>query len=147
MTSPCNTSHVPCTSCRTLCHECLRLSISKKSSLAPICRNVPDNPKLRTALPPRPYQISAHRLDNLQSVRSDREHFSLKSIFVSATNVFISVGQEKLRSAQAEEYGPYIDCIQNADAPLPEKETKITMSYYSVHDGLWFKSCYPGLLR
>ena len=33
-------------------------------SLAPICRNVPDNPELHTALPTRPYQIFADKLDN-----------------------------------------------------------------------------------
>ena len=43
------------------------------------------------------------------------------SVFVSATNVFMSVDQEKLRSALPEKYGPYVDYIQNADAPLPEK--------------------------
>ena len=90
-------------------------------SLAPICRNVPDDPKLLTACVPRPHQISADKLANLEPVRSDRELFSLKSVFVSATNVFMSVDQEKLRSAQTVEYGRYIDYIQHADAPLPEK--------------------------
>ena len=64
----------------------------------------------------------------------------MKSVFVSATDVYMSVDQAKLRSAQAEKYGPYIDYIQNADAPLPEKETKTTMCYYSVQDGLLFQS-------
>ena len=80
-------------------------------SLAPICRNVPDNPRLHTALPQRPYQIAANQLDNLKPVRSDRELFSVKSVFASATNVFMSVDQGKLRSAQAAEYGQYIDYI------------------------------------
>ena len=75
-------------------------------SLAPICRNVPDDTKLQTARPPRPYQIYADKLDDLEPVRSDREHFSVKSVFVCATNVFMSVDREKLRSAQAEKYGP-----------------------------------------
>ena len=116
-------------------------------SLAPICRNVPDDPKLQTARVPRPYQISADKLANLELVRSDRELFSVKSIFVSATNVFMSVDHEKLRSAQTVEYGRCIDYIQHADAPLPEKETKTTMPYYSVQDGLLFKSYLPGYLR
>ena len=42
-------------------------------SLAPICRNVPDDPKLRTARAPRPYEISADKLANLEPVRSDRQ--------------------------------------------------------------------------
>ena len=116
-------------------------------SLAPICRNVPDDPRLQTARVPRPYQISADKLDNLEPVRSDRELFGVKSVFVSATNVFMSVDQEKLRSAQAVEYGRYIDYTPQADAPLPEKETKTTMSYYSVQDWLLFKSYLPGHLR
>ena len=61
------------------------------------------------------------QLDNLESVRCDRELSSVISVFVSATNVFMSVDQEKLRSALPEKYGPYVDYIQNADAPLPEK--------------------------
>ena len=116
-------------------------------SLAPICRSVPDDPKLQTACLPRPYQISADKLANLESVRSDRELFSVKSVFVSATNVFKSVDQEKLRSAQTVEYGRCIDYIQHADAPLPEKETKTTTCYYSVQDGLLFESYLPGYLR
>ena len=40
-------------------------------SLAPIRRNMPDDPKLQTARPPRPYQISADILDDLEPVRSD----------------------------------------------------------------------------
>ena len=116
-------------------------------SLTPICRNVPDDPKFQTARPPRPYQIYGDKLDDLEPVRSGRELFSVKSVFVSATNVFMPVHFEKLRSAQAEKYGPYIDYIQNADASLPEKETKTTMSSYSIQDGLLFKSCLPGHLR
>ena len=108
-------------------------------SLAPICRNEPEDPELQTARTPRPYQVSADKLANLEPVRSDRELFSVKSVFASATNVFMSVDQEELRSAQAAEYGPYIDYIQHADAPLPEKETKTTMSYYSVQDGMLFE--------
>ena len=109
-------------------------------SLAPVCCNVPDDPNLQAARIPRPYQISADKLANLEPVRSDRELVSVKSVFVSATNVFMSVDQEKLRSAQTVQYGRYVDYIQHADAPLPEKETKTTMSYYSVQDGLFFQS-------
>ena len=58
----------------------------------------------------------------------------------------MSVDREKLRSAQEVEYGRYIDYIQHADAPLPDKKTKTTMSYYSVQDELLFKSYLPGYL-
>ena len=46
------------------------------------------------------------------------------SVFVSATNVFMSSRPRKLRSAQAENYGPHIDYVQNTDAPLPEKRNE-----------------------
>ena len=71
-------------------------------SLAPMCWNVPDDPNLKTAHSPRPYHISADELDDLKRVRGDRERFSVKSVCMNATNVFTSVDQEKLRSAQAE---------------------------------------------
>ena len=95
-------------------------------SLAPICRNVPDNPRLHTALPQRPYQIAANQLDNLKPMRSDRELFSVKSVFASATNVFMSVDQGKLRSAQAAECGQYIDCLLYT-SPSPRDRQKSRM--------------------
>ena len=56
--------------------------------------------------------------------------------------------KKKLRSAQAAEYGPYTDYSQHPDAPLPEKETKTTMSYYAVLiDQMLFTSYLPGHLR
>ena len=44
-------------------------------------------------------------------------------------------------------FGACIDYIQDADAPLPEKETKTTMSYYTLQDGQLFISSLPGHLR
>ena len=111
-------------------------------SLAPICRNVPDDPNLQTAIPQRPYQVSADKLNEVQPVTSDRELFS-----VSATSVFESIDEQQLRNKQQAEYGEYIRYIENEDAPLPEQETTTTMSYYSVQDGILFKSYLPGHLR
>ena len=68
-------------------------------SLAPICWNVPDDPRLHTARPCRPYQSSADKVDDLEPVRTDGELFNVKSVVVSATNFFMSVDQEKIRSA------------------------------------------------
>ena len=100
-------------SCRTRFHECSRLSTLKKALSRPLhtfCRNVPDDPETQTARAPRPFQVPADKLANLEPVRSDREFFlSVKSVYASATNVFLPVDQEKLHSAQAAEYGPYID--------------------------------------
>ena len=116
-------------------------------SLVPICRNVEDDPKLQTARVPRPYHISADKLDNLEPVRSDRELFKVKSVFVSESNVFSSVYQEKPRSAQTIEYGRYIDYIQHADASFPEEKTTTTMSYFSVQHMLIYILYLPGYLR
>ena len=109
-------------------------------SCAPICRNVPDCPTVSFKQCARPAHIR-YRLQIGQFRASTQRHrYLVKSVFVSATNVLMSVDQEKLRSARAEEYGPYVDYIQKAEATLPEKETKTTMSYYQVQDGLLFKS-------
>ncbi|CAB1112072.1 unnamed protein product [Ectocarpus sp. CCAP 1310/34] len=111
-------------------------------TLAPICRNVPDDPKLQTAVPTRPYQLDADQLHNVRPVHSDRELFT-----VSATEVFQSVNHDKLREKQMDEYGDYIKYILHENAPLPDRETETTMSYYSIQDGLLFKSYLPGHLR
>ena len=103
--------------------------------LAPICRNVPDNATLKTAMPHRPYQVSVDKLDDVEPVISDRDLFS-----VSATNVFESVDREQLRKKQASEFGKYIQHIQDEQASLPDKETTTTTSYYSLQDGSLFKS-------
>lgn len=93
------------------------------STLTPICRNVPDDPKLQTAIPTRPYQVAADKLNYTQPVSSDRELLS-----VSATSVFESVERQQLLKKQQAEYGEYIRYIQDEKAPLPDKETTTTMS-------------------
>ena len=67
--------------------------------LAPICRNVPDNPALHGPHRLRPYQVNSHNLDEIQPVESDCE------LFTSATDVFMSIDPEKLRQAQQAEFG------------------------------------------
>ena len=57
-------------------------------------------PRYKYPVLPDTHQISADILAVLEPARSDRELFSVKSVVVSATNVFTFVGQEKLRSAQ-----------------------------------------------
>ena len=62
--------------------------------VAPICRNVPDNPALHAGPPrSRPYQVKSHNLDEIQPVESDRE------LFTSGTDVSMSIDPEKLRQA------------------------------------------------
>ena len=72
--------------------------------LAPICRNVPEDPAMHSNVPRRPYQVSADRLDNLQPVQSDRELFAEKSVYISATNVFETINRDILRKKQALEW-------------------------------------------
>ena len=108
--------------------------------LAPICRNVPEDPALHSNVPRRPYQVSADRLDNLQPVQSDRELFAEKSVNISATNVFETINRDILRKKQALEYGTYVDYLTKQDAPLPDNESTTSMSYYFMRDGLMFKS-------
>ena len=115
--------------------------------LAPICRNVPDDAALRTGIPYQPYQVSAHKLDELKPFRSDRELLYTASVFVIATNLFESVDQERLRETQRAEYGEYIGYILDSNAPISERETLKTTLYYSVQDGVLFKSYIPGHLR
>ena len=61
--------------------------------VAPICRNVPDNPASHGPPRSRPYQVNLHNLDKIQPVESDRE------LFTSATDVSMSIDPEKLRQA------------------------------------------------
>ena len=75
------------------------------SHLAPICRNVPDNPALHGPHRLRPYQMNSHNLDEIQPVESDRE------LFTSATDVFMSIDPEKLRQAQWAEFGLYFEYL------------------------------------
>ena len=75
--------------------------------LAPICRNVPEDPALHSNVPRRPYQELADRLDNLQPVQSDRELFAEKSVYISATNVFETINRDILRKKQALESVSY----------------------------------------
>lgn len=62
--------------------------------LAPICRNVSDDPILQVARRRQQFQLSADKLENLEPVRSDRELFTVKQVHLSATNVFMYVDQE-----------------------------------------------------
>ena len=59
--------------------------------LAHICRNVPDNPTLNGPPRLRPYQVNLHILDEVQPVESDRK------LFISASDVFMSIDPERLR--------------------------------------------------
>ena len=93
--------------------------------LAPICRNVPDNPALHGPPRLRPYQVNSHNLDEIQPVESHRE------LSTSATDVFMSIDQEKLRQDQQTEFGAYFEYLSNPKKQPPSSESTTSMSYYS----------------
>ena len=99
--------------------------------LAPICRNVPDNPALNGPPRLRPYQVNSHNLDEIQAVESDRE------LFTSAIDVFMSIDLEKLRQAQQDKFGPYFEYISDPRKQPPSSGSRTSMSYYSQDGGLY----------
>ena len=109
--------------------------------VAPICRNVPDNPALYGPPRSRPYQANSHNLDKVQPVESDRERFT------SATDLFMSIDPEKLRQAQQAEFGPYFEYLCDPKKRPPSNESRTSMSYYSENGGLLYRSYLPGHLR
>ena len=88
---------IPDTLSRLFNFELNEMRVARR--LAPICRNVPDNPALHGPPRLRPYQVSSHNLDEIQPVESDREPFT------SAADVFMSIDPEKVRQAQQAEFG------------------------------------------
>lgn len=124
-TSPWNPIQGSYTSCQILCHDYLRLSISNRLlsrpshpfvgtyQTTPICKHqtIPDFPD---------------RLESLEAVRNDEELFSMNSVSVSATPVFMSVYQEKHRLARTVEYKLYTRYIRNPSALLRGEIKAIT---------------------
>lgn len=64
------------------------------SMLAPICRNVSDNPALHATAQQRPYVVDARNLDKICPVSSHRELFHVDSLFASTTTYFIVRSRE-----------------------------------------------------
>ena len=100
--------------------------------LAPVCRNVPDNPALHGAPRLRPYQVDSHNLDEIQPVESDRKLFTINS----STDVFMSIDPEKLRQAQQAEFGAYFKYLSDPKKQPPRSESGTSMSYYRENGGL-----------
>ena len=98
--------------------------------LAPIWRNVPDNPALHGPPRSRPYQVNSHNLDDFQPVESDRE------LFTSATDVFMSIHEEKLRQAQQAEFGPYFEYICDPKKRPPSSECRTIVKTGAFYTGL-----------
>ena len=114
--------------------------------LAPVCRNVPNNPALHG--PPRLrlyrlrlYRVNSHNLDEIQPVEGDRE------LFTSATDVFMSIDPEKLRQAQQAEFEPYFEYLSDPRKLPPSSESRTSISYYSETGGLLYRSYLRGHLR
>ena len=108
--------------------------------LAPICRNVPDNPALHRPPRLRPYQVNLHNLDEIKPVESDRE------LFTSATDVFMSIDPEKLKQAQQAEFGLYFEYLYDPKKRPPSSVSRTSMWYDSENGGLLYRSYLPGHL-
>lgn len=89
-------------------------------------------PGVQTLKPLHPYQVDADKLNYLKRVQSDRMLFTVKSIYLSATDIFLPVDHERIRGEQSAKYGPYTDYTIDDDAPIPGNETATFMSYYAV---------------
>ena len=116
-------------------------TIPSESRLAAICRNVPIEGPYN---PPGPceYEPSASNLHDVAPVESDRE------LFMSAVSVFPTVDPAKLVDLQKEEFCQYFECLRARTwAPLPRGESKYTMSYFFLKEGLLFRSYLPGHVR
>ena len=109
--------------------------------LAPICRNVPDNPALHGPPRLRPYQVNPYNLDEVQPVENDHE------LFTSATYVFMSIDPEKLRQAQQAEFGPYFEYLSGPKKRPPSSGSRTSMPYCSENGDLLYRSYLPGHLR
>ena len=109
--------------------------------LAPICRNVPDNPALHGPPRLRPFQVNSHNLDKTQPVESDRD------LFTNATDVFTSIDPEKLKQAQQAKFGPYFEYLSDPRKRPRSSESGTSMSYYSENGDLSYRSYLPGHLR
>ena len=67
---------------------------------------------------------------------------------MSAVSVFPTVDPTKLVDLQKEEFCLYLEYLRAPiSAPLPNGETKYTMSYFFFNEGLLFRSYLPGHLR
>ena len=81
-------------------------------------------------------------LHDVAPVESDRE------LFMSAVSAFHTVDPAKLVDLQKEEFCPYFEYLRApTSAPLPNGESKYTMSCFFLNEGPLFRSYLPGHLR
>ena len=67
---------------------------------------------------------------------------------MSSVSVFSTVDPAKLVDLQREEFCPYFEYLRAPiSAPLHNGESKYTMSYFFLNEGLLFRSYLPGHLR
>ena len=98
-----------------------------------ICRNVPDDPELRTARTPRPHQVSVDKPANLEPAPSDRKVFSVKPMFPSATNGFMSVDQEKLSQPKHQSIPRTLTKFSTQTRPFQRKKRKQPCRTIAIH--------------
>ena len=112
--------------------------IPSEPRLAAICRNIPiDGPYYTPG--PREYELSASNLHDAAPVESERE------LSMSAVSVFPTVDPAKHVDLQKEEFCPRIEYLRApTSAPLPNGESKSSMSYFFLNEGLLFRSYIRG---
>ena len=100
--------------------------------LAAICPNVPDDQSFHPPAP-RDYEVSAHNVDEIAPVGSNRESFA------SAVSVFPVVDPSKLPASQTEEFGSYFDFLNLPQRdPVPTKQTKHSMRHFYLREQTYF---------
>ena len=69
-------------------------------------------------------------------------------LFASAVSLFPLLDPEKLLEEQRAELGPYIKYVKApVTVPVPDGETKNSMSHYFLNQEIIFRSYLPGYLR
>ena len=114
--------------------------IPSEPRLAAICCSIPiDGPYYTPG--PREYELSDSNLHDVAPFESDHE------LSKSAVSVFPTVDPVKLVDLQ-EEICPHIEYLRApTSAPLPNGESKYSMSYFFLNEGLLFRSYLRGHLR
>ena len=91
---------------------------------------------------PREYELSASNLHDVAPGESDRE------LLMSAVFVFPTVDPAKIVDLPKEDLCPYFEYLRAPiSAPLPSGESKYTMSYFFLNEGLLLRSYLPGHVR
>ena len=115
--------------------------LPQEPALAFIYSNVPSDRPYR-APGPRDFQLSSQNLEDVDLVHKDSE------LFASAVSPFPLLDPEQLLEEQRAEFGPYIEYVRApVTVPVPDGETRNSMSHYSFNEEILSRSYLRGYLR